>query len=71
MSAVAPSPAIICRKHRFAALNDQFMRDVDIHQIQRKLIEQDAILSAIDGREPWLGESVTVWQSSAASLAAV
>ncbi len=47
-----------------AALNGQFMRDVDIRDIQRKLIEQDGILSVIDGREPWLGESVTVRQST-------
>ncbi len=54
-----------------AALNGQFMRDVDIRQIQRKLIEQDAILSVIEGREPWLGESVSVRESSTESLAAV
>ena len=54
-----------------AALSGQFMRDVDIRQIQRKLIEQDAILSVIDGREPWLGESVSVRQSTMESLAAV
>jgi len=47
------------------------MRDVDIRQIQRTLIEQDAILSVIDGREPWLGESVSVRQSTTESLAAV
>jgi len=54
-----------------AALNGQFMRDVDIRQIQWKLIEQDAILSVIDGRQPWLGESVSVRQSTVESLAAV
>lgn len=53
-----------------AALNDRYVRDVDIREIQRTLIDQDAILSVIDGRQPWLGESVTVRQSSMASLAA-
>ena len=54
-----------------AAMNGQYMRDVDIRQIQRTLIDQDAILSVIDGREPWSGESVTVRESITASLAAV
>ena len=54
-----------------AALNGQFMRDADIRQIQRKLIEQDAILSVIDGREPWLGAPATVRESTTESLAAV
>lgn len=54
-----------------AALNGQFMRVVDIRQIQRKLIEQDAILSVTEGREPRLGDSVTVRESGIESLAAV
>lgn len=53
-----------------AALNDRYMRDIDIREIQRKLIEQNAILSVIDDRRPWLGESVSVRQSTLASLAA-
>ena len=54
-----------------AALNNQYMRDVDIRLVQQTLIDQDAILSVVDDRKPWLGESVTVRGSNTASLAAV
>ena len=53
------------------ALNNQYMRDVDIRLVQQTLIDQDAILSVVDDRQPWLGESVTVRGSNTASLAAV
>ena len=36
------------------------IRDLDIRLIQRTLLEQDAILSTEEGREPWKGESYTL-----------
>ena len=53
-----------------AAIHHQYVRDVDIRLIQQTLIEQDVILSMIDDRQPWLGESVTLRNSNVKSLAA-
>jgi hypothetical protein len=36
------------------------IRDLDIRQIQRALVEQDAVLSTIEGRRPWEGEAMPV-----------
>ena len=52
-----------------AAMNGQYIRDVDVRLIQKTLIEQDVILSMIEGREPWLGDSVTLRQDNLLSMA--
>jgi len=43
-----------------AALEGKQIRDLDVRQVQKKLIEQGAILSTVEGREPWTGESYTL-----------
>jgi hypothetical protein len=43
-----------------AALEGERVRDLDVRQVQKKLVEQGAILSTVNGREPWIGESYTL-----------
>ena len=43
-----------------AALEGELVRDLDVREVQKKLVEQGAILSTVNGREPWSGESFTL-----------
>jgi len=43
-----------------SVLSGKQIRDLDVRQVQKKLIEQGAILSTVEGREPWKGASYTL-----------
>ena len=43
-----------------SALEGKMVRDLDVRRIQNKLLDQSAILSTVEGHEPWKGESYTL-----------
>ncbi len=53
-----------------ASSQGKFLRDVNIRDIQVKLLEQDAILSKVDGRAPWTGSGYALRERYAESASA-